>query len=224
MSTLSPLQHSCQTMRRSFSSLLARSAPSMAASPSAVILIGSTRPALIGLTSVLPIPPGSPTMNTTATATFNQPVRYRSTRSTRGLYDGKDVAFGNNVPFSLKKTRRRWNPNLQYKRVYSEILDEMIPFHLTTSALRTIDKMGGLDEYLLHSKHVSTKGEGEGQRVRNRLIQKIQHREMLKQCAIERGENVDDWDRIVLEGKKIRQQAAPTTPQSSSSSSLMEES
>jgi hypothetical protein len=47
---------------------------------------------------------------------------------------------------------------------------------------------------------------------------------MLKQCAIERGENVDDWDRIVLEGKKIRQQAAPTTPQSSSSSSLMEES
>ena len=53
---------------------------------------------------------------------------------------------------------------------------------------------------------------------------KLQHREMLKQCAIERGENVDDWDRIVLEGKKIRQQAAPTTPQSSSSSSLMEES
>ena len=86
----------------------------------------------------------------------------------------------------------------------------MIPFHLTTSALRTIDKMGGLDEYLLHSKHVSTKGEGEGQRVRNRLIQKIQHREMLKQCAIERGENVEDWDRTVLEGKKIRQQTTPT--------------
>jgi ribosomal protein L28 len=101
----------------------------------------------------------------------------------------------------------------------------MIPFHLTTSALRTIDKMGGLDEYLLHSKHVSTKGEGEGQRVRNRLIQKIKHREMLKQCAIDRGENVDDWDRIVLEGKKIRQQQAPLpTTQSLPSSSLMEES
>lgn len=172
----------------------------MVATPS----FGSSRPGLIGLASVLSIQ-----------------QRQRSTRSTRGLYDGKDVAFGNNVPFSLKKTRRRWNPNLQYKRVYSEILDEMIPFHITTSALRTIDKMGGLDEYLIHSKHVSTKGEGEGQRVRNRLIQKIQHREMLKQRAIDRGENVEDWDRIVLEGKKIRQ--APIT-QSVPTSSLVEES
>ena len=58
----------------------------------------------------------------------------------------------------MKKTRRRWDPNLQYKRVYSEVLDEMVRFHLTTSTLRTIDKMGGLDEYLLRSRHVSTKG------------------------------------------------------------------
>ena len=85
-------------------------------------------------------------------------IRLKSGRSQRGLYDGKDVRFGNNVPFSLKKTRRRWNPNVQHKRVYSEILDEMIPFHITTSALRSIDKYGGLDEYLLKSKHVSTKG------------------------------------------------------------------
>ena len=68
------------------------------------------------------------------------------------------MRFGNNVPFSQKKTRRRWNPNVQYKAVYSEVLDEMVKFHLTTSALRTIDKYGGLDEYLLRSKHVSTKG------------------------------------------------------------------
>ena len=87
-----------------------------------------------------------------------QQIRCRSSRSKRGLYDGKDVSFGNNVPFSLKKTRRRWNPNVQYKRVYSEVLDEMIKFHITTSALRSIDKYGGLDEYLLRSKHVSTKG------------------------------------------------------------------
>ena len=86
------------------------------------------------------------------------PTRHRSSRSTRGLYDGKDVGFGNNVPFSMKKTRRRWNPNVQKKRIYSEVLDEMVKFHVTTNALRTIDKMGGLDNYLLKSKHVSTKG------------------------------------------------------------------
>ncbi len=26
---------------------------------------------------------------------------------------GKKPSFGNNVPFSQKKTRRRWNPNIQ---------------------------------------------------------------------------------------------------------------
>lgn len=105
----------------------------------------------------------------------------------------------------MKKTRRRWNPNLQKKKVYSEILDEMIPFHLTTSALRSIDKMGGLDEYLLRSKHVSTKGEGEGQRIRNRVVQTMKHQEELKRQAIENGESVEDWDKIVLVGKKIKQ-------------------
>eukprot|EP00585_Thalassiosira_rotula_P007451 CAMPEP_0196142466 /NCGR_PEP_ID=MMETSP0910-20130528/11623_1 /TAXON_ID=49265 /ORGANISM="Thalassiosira rotula, Strain GSO102" /LENGTH=170 /DNA_ID=CAMNT_0041403775 /DNA_START=139 /DNA_END=652 /DNA_ORIENTATION=+ len=128
--------------------------------------------------------------------------------SRRGLYDGKDVRFGNNVPFSMKKTRRRWNPNVQEKRVYSEILDEMIPFHITTSALRSIDKMGGLDQYLLKSRHVSTKGEGEGQRIRNRVVQKMRHQKELKKQAIARGECVEDWDKIVLVGKKIKQPSA----------------
>ena len=47
--------------------------------------------------------------------------------------------------------------------------------------------------------------EGEGQRIRNRVIQKMKHREVLKQQAIERGESVEDWDKIVLVGKKIKQ-------------------
>ena len=98
-------------------------------------------------------------------------VRFRSNRSRRGLYDGKDVRTGNNVPFSLKKTKRRFLPNVFIKRVYSEILDTMIPFHLTTSALRTIDKAGGLDNYLLTSKHVT---EGEGFKVKLQILQKMQ--------------------------------------------------
>jgi len=100
----------------------------------------------------------STTLSPSSSSHQQTQIRLKSGRSQRGLYDGKDVRFGNNVPFSLKKTRRRWNPNVQHKRVYSEILDEMIPFHITTSALRSIDKYGGLDEYLLKSKHVSTKG------------------------------------------------------------------
>ncbi|KAL7550303.1 hypothetical protein ACHAWF_013546 [Thalassiosira exigua] len=84
----------------------------------------------------------------------------------------------------------------------------MIKFHVTTSALRTIDKMGGLDNYLLKSKHVGTKGNGEGQRARNRIVQKMKHREELKKQAIARGEAMEEWDKIVLVGKKIKQPSA----------------
>ena len=55
------------------------------------------------------------------------------------------------------------------KRVYSETLDEMVRFHLTTSALRSIDHAGGLDNYLLKSKHVV---EGEGFKVKKRILQR----------------------------------------------------
>ena len=99
-----------------------------------------------------------------------QQVRYRSNRSRRGLYNGKDIRSGNNVSFSMKKTKRTFKPNVFKKRVYSETLDEMVRFHLTTSALRSIDKAGGLDNYLLTSKHVT---EGEGLVVKQRILKKM---------------------------------------------------
>jgi large subunit ribosomal protein L28 len=96
--------------------------------------------------------------------------RYRSNRSRRGLYDGKDIRTGNNVSFSMKATKRKFKPNVFIKRVYSEILDEMVRFHLTTSALRSIDKAGGVDNYLLTSKHVTS---GEGLATKKRIVQKL---------------------------------------------------
>jgi large subunit ribosomal protein L28 len=99
-----------------------------------------------------------------------QQVRYRSNRSRRGLYDGKDIRAGNNVSFSMRATKRKFKPNVFVKRVYSEVLDEMVPFHLTTSALRSIDKAGGLDNYLLTSRHVV---EGEGKKVKVRILDKM---------------------------------------------------
>ena len=97
-------------------------------------------------------------------------VRHRSNRSKRGLYDGKDIRSGNNVSFSMKSTKRKFKPNVFTKKVYSEILDEMIKFHLTTSTLRSIDNAGGLDNYLLTSKHVTS---GEGLTVKKRILSQL---------------------------------------------------
>ena len=35
-------------------------------------------------------------------------------------------------------------------------------------------------------------------------MQKLKHQERLKREAVERGESVEGWDRIVLMGKKIK--------------------
>merc|ERR1740124_75396 len=97
-------------------------------------------------------------------------IRFKSNRSRRGLYDGRDIRSGNNVSHSERKTKRKFKPNVFVKRVYSETLDEMIRFRLTTSALRTIDKVGGLDNYLLNSKNVF---EGTGLAVKKRILEKV---------------------------------------------------
>ncbi|GKZ01097.1 hypothetical protein MPSEU_001061300 [Mayamaea pseudoterrestris] len=107
-------------------------------------------------------------------------VRYRSNRSRRGLYDGKDIRTGNNVSFSMKSTRRTFKPNSFKKRVYSEILDAMIPFHLTASTLRSIDKAGGLDNYLLNNKTIT---EGEGLVIRQKINKRLKNQEKLAKKA-----------------------------------------
>uniref|UniRef100_A0A803MDB7 Large ribosomal subunit protein bL28m n=1 Tax=Chenopodium quinoa TaxID=63459 RepID=A0A803MDB7_CHEQI len=51
------------------------------------------------------------------------------------------------------RSRRTWKPNVQEKRLFSYILDRHIRVHVTTHALRCIDKAGGIDEYLLKTPY-----------------------------------------------------------------------
>ncbi|CAO3630701.1 unnamed protein product [Cunninghamella echinulata] len=67
-------------------------------------------------------------------------------RAQRGLFGGKHIQFGNN------KTRRNWLPNVQNKKLYSVALERFFELKVTTAVLRTIDKKGGLDKYLLETK------------------------------------------------------------------------
>ncbi|GAA5885582.1 hypothetical protein JCM6882_007481 [Rhodosporidiobolus microsporus] len=70
-------------------------------------------------------------------------------RLQEGLYDGRSRQSGNNVGETFNnKTRRSWLPNVQQKNVYSEALGRSLRLKVTTGALRTIDKCGGLDAYL----------------------------------------------------------------------------
>ena len=86
-------------------------------------------------------------------------------------FTGKGVQTGNNVSHAHNKTRRRFLPNLQQTSLLSDALGEMISLRLSTSAIRTIEKRGGLDAYLL-----STPNSKLGQKARElkRRVQKAQ--------------------------------------------------
>ncbi len=55
---------------------------------------------------------------------------------------GKKAMVGNSVSFSNKKSKRRFNPNLQVKKFFIPEMGEWITLKVSTSALRTINKVG----------------------------------------------------------------------------------
>lgn len=80
--------------------------------------------------------------------------------SRRCSISGKGVMAGNNVSHAHNKTRRRFLPNLQVVSLMSEVLDTPVQMRLATSTLRSIEKRGGLDAYLLSAKDVDLAEEG----------------------------------------------------------------
>lgn len=61
---------------------------------------------------------------------------------------GKGVMTGNNVSHANNKTRREFGPNIQNVSFLSEILGK-VRMRATTSGIRTVEKNGGIDAYLM---------------------------------------------------------------------------
>ena len=62
---------------------------------------------------------------------------------------GKEVQFGHNVSHSKRATNRRFEPNLQQVRLKSEALGRVVRMRIATRTIRTVQKKGGLDGFLL---------------------------------------------------------------------------
>ena len=64
---------------------------------------------------------------------------------------GKGVVAGNNIAHSNTKTKRRFQPNLQNVTLQSEALGRKLSLRIAASTLRTVQKHGGLDAFLLRT-------------------------------------------------------------------------
>jgi large subunit ribosomal protein L28 len=76
-----------------------------------------------------------------------------SSMAKRCQITGKTVMSGNNVSHANNKTRRRFLPNLQQATMHSEALGRRVSLRLSTSAMRTIEKHGGLDAFLMQARN-----------------------------------------------------------------------
>lgn len=94
-------------------------------------------------------------------------------QSNGGLYGSSRIRFGNNISEKHDvKTPRKWRPNLQRRRLWSQSLRCFVQTRVTTRVLRTIDKVGGLDNYLLGDKSQRIKDLGPwGWKLRWRIMQ-----------------------------------------------------
>ena len=59
---------------------------------------------------------------------------------------------GNNVSHSVRRTKRRFLPNLVNVTLHSDTLNQNFKMRIAAKALRTVDKLGGLDAFLAKAK------------------------------------------------------------------------
>ena len=64
---------------------------------------------------------------------------------------GKSFQTGNNVSHAKNKTKRRFKPNLQNISFSSEILGQKFKLKVAVSTVRTVEKKGGLDDFLINT-------------------------------------------------------------------------
>ena len=65
---------------------------------------------------------------------------------------GKGPMVGHNVSHANNKTKRVFRPNLQTISLASEALGQKVKLRISMNALRSLDRSGGLDPFILKSK------------------------------------------------------------------------
>ena len=65
---------------------------------------------------------------------------------------GKAPMVGNNVSHANNKTKRVFLPNLQNVTLMSEVLGRSVRLRVSTNGLRSVEHVGGLDNWLIKTK------------------------------------------------------------------------
>lgn len=96
----------------------------------------------------------------------------------KGLYGGLQRSSGHTCSESGNKNLRSRKPNIVTASLYSETLDKIFKIKVSTRVLKTVDKEGGLDNYLLKEKPARIKTMGKlGWRIKYDILKALEEKE-----------------------------------------------
>ena len=84
---------------------------------------------------------------------------------------GKSFQTGNNVSHAKNRTKRRFLPNLQSISFLSDKLGRKIQLKVAVSTIRTVEKKGGLDEFLINTPN--SKLASKAKKIKKAILNKI---------------------------------------------------
>ena len=66
---------------------------------------------------------------------------------------GKKAMTGNNVSHANNRTKRKFQPNLQNVKLFSQNLNQFFSLKITVRTMKSVEKNGGFDSYLLKTNN-----------------------------------------------------------------------
>lgn len=84
---------------------------------------------------------------------------------------GKGPVVKNLVSHSNIKTKKVAQPNIQKKRLFSKVLNQMVRLQISASAIRDMEHMGGFDVFILNQN--TTKLSPRAREVQSRIRRKM---------------------------------------------------
>ncbi len=94
---------------------------------------------------------------------------------------GKRAQVGHNVSHANNRSKRRFRPNLQIASLLSDALGRTVRVRLSVNGLRTVEKRGGLDAYLLGT-HADTL-DADGIKLKRRIKKALARKERVQPAA-----------------------------------------
>ena len=100
--------------------------------------------------------------------------------SSRCELTGVGVMTGNNVSKSKRRTRRDFLPNLKEVSLKSDVLGSNITLKISANTLRTINKYGDLDSFIINYRgnKLTDKAKKLRRRIEKALIQKCTYKDI----------------------------------------------